>query len=253
MPSVRKGLSSFTIKLIAIAAMLIDHIAWAFVPSGTPAAIAMHIVGRLTAPVMCYFIAEGYYRTRNVYRYMFRLGITAVVSQIPFLMSEILTKPPVISGINGTILNPELFTPSFNVFYTLTLGLIALHIWKCEKNVILKILVIIGICYISIPGDWMCFSVLWILFFGIYRENRVGQLISYYCIAASTAITILVTNHSRGILLINNLWLIGLLFPPILFFSYNGERGNSTKFGKWLFYVFYPLHLFVIGVIKLYF
>ncbi|MBP3538263.1 MAG: conjugal transfer protein TraX, partial [Oscillospiraceae bacterium] len=68
----RKGiLNSNAIKLIAILAMTIDHIAWAAFPGYPKEALPldMHLVGRLTCPIMCYFIAEGYHYTRNVNKY----------------------------------------------------------------------------------------------------------------------------------------------------------------------------------------
>lgn len=253
MAKAEKGLSSDALKLIAAAAMLIDHIAWAFVPKETAAAVIMHTVGRLTAPIMCYFIAEGYYHTRNLYRYMARLGIFAVISQIPFLMSEVLSAPPLLIKNGELWFNPELFTPSFNVYFTLFLGLIALHIWKTEKHKPTKVFVIIGICYIALLGDWICFSVLWILFFGIYRDNAKMQIIFYYCIALCSALAVLIPKISGGEPLWYSVWLSGLIFPPLLFSCYNKKRGKSGTVGKWLFYCFYPLHLFVIGIIKLYF
>ena len=59
-------MSSNTLKIIAITAMLTDHIAWAFVPSRSLLGQLMHIIGRLTAPIMCFLIAEGYHHTSNV-------------------------------------------------------------------------------------------------------------------------------------------------------------------------------------------
>ena len=58
----KKGLTSNAIKLIAIAAMTIDHVAWWLFPGYPRAALPllMHIIGRLTCPIMCYFVAEGY-------------------------------------------------------------------------------------------------------------------------------------------------------------------------------------------------
>lgn len=47
------------IKYIVILAMLIDHIAWAFVPLASWQGQIMHMIGRLTGPTMAYFIAEG--------------------------------------------------------------------------------------------------------------------------------------------------------------------------------------------------
>jgi uncharacterized membrane protein len=53
------------LKYIAIVAMLIDHIAWAFVPTYTVLGEVMHFIGRLTGPVMAYFLAEGYIHTHD--------------------------------------------------------------------------------------------------------------------------------------------------------------------------------------------
>ena len=75
----QRGLSAHTLKIIAIIAMTIDHIAWAFVDACSAAGILMHLVGRLTAPIMCFFIAEGYAHTRNANRYALRLDRKSVV------------------------------------------------------------------------------------------------------------------------------------------------------------------------------
>lgn len=62
-PQKRKpGITSDLLKLIAIIAMTVDHIAWAFVPFGSIAGQLMHVIGRLTAPIMCFMVAEGYYK-----------------------------------------------------------------------------------------------------------------------------------------------------------------------------------------------
>lgn len=139
--------------------MLIDHIAWAFVPTGTILGQIMHIIGRITAPIMSYFIAEGFYHTSNLKRYGLRLGIFAIISHIPYYYF-----------INGQL--PISFTNGFqfkiqtSVIYTLFLGLVSLIIWNNEKiNKKLKITLIILICIVAIPGDWSFITVLWILFF----------------------------------------------------------------------------------------
>jgi len=63
----KQGLNANTIKGAAIAAMTIDHIAWVAFPGYAKGwlPLAMHILGRVTCPVMCYFIAEGYHHTRD--------------------------------------------------------------------------------------------------------------------------------------------------------------------------------------------
>ena len=76
------------LKYLVIAAMLIDHIAWAFVPTASLLGQVMHIIGRLTGPTMAYMLAEGYRYTRSVKKYAMRLGIFAVISWLPFSYFE---------------------------------------------------------------------------------------------------------------------------------------------------------------------
>ena len=104
------------LKYLVIAAMLIDHIAWAFVPTASLLGQAMHIVGRLTGPTMAYMLAEGYHYTRNVKKYALRLGIFAVISWLPFSYFE-----------RGCI------RPAFGVIYTLFLSLLAIWFWDKGK------------------------------------------------------------------------------------------------------------------------
>ena len=88
MPLTEKNpLSSNAIKLIAIAAMTVDHIAWAVFP-GYPKEflpLLMHIIGRITCPIMCYCIAEGYHYTRNIRKYTARLFVFALISHFCYI------------------------------------------------------------------------------------------------------------------------------------------------------------------------
>ena len=77
------------LKYLVIIAMLIDHIAWAFVPTASLLGQIMHIIGRLTGPTMAYMLADGYYYTRSVKKYACRLGIFALLSWIPFSYFEL--------------------------------------------------------------------------------------------------------------------------------------------------------------------
>ena len=86
----RRGLTGDALKLLAILAMTLDHIAWLLFP-GYPAQampLAMHIIGRLTCPIMCYFIAEGYHYTRNFRRYALRLFLLAIVSHFAYIYAS---------------------------------------------------------------------------------------------------------------------------------------------------------------------
>ena len=68
-----KKLNANQLKIIAIIAMLIDHVALSFLPSQTVLYQIMRAIGKITMPIMCYFIAEGYYKTSNIKKYLLRL------------------------------------------------------------------------------------------------------------------------------------------------------------------------------------
>ena len=82
----KKTLNANQIKLIAIIAMTIDHLTWAFFP-GTQAVwyvFCLHIIGRLTAPIMWFFIAEGCHYTHDKKQYVGRLFLFAVISHFAY-------------------------------------------------------------------------------------------------------------------------------------------------------------------------
>ena len=84
----RSGLDSNMLKLIARAAMTADHIAWLLFPGypTDPLPIILHIIGRLTCPIMCFFIAEGYHYTRNIKKYTARLILQTGTHLFRFIM-----------------------------------------------------------------------------------------------------------------------------------------------------------------------
>jgi len=86
----KKILDSNIIKLIAIVAMTLDHITWLIYPGypTEPLPIVLHIIGRLTCPIMCYFIAEGYHYTKNINKYTARLFAFAFISHFAYVFAS---------------------------------------------------------------------------------------------------------------------------------------------------------------------
>ena len=85
-----KCLNSNALKIVAIIAMTIDHLAWLIFPSYDTSflPVLMHIIGRITCPIMCFFIAEGYYHTKNLKKYILRLFIFALISHVPYMLQS---------------------------------------------------------------------------------------------------------------------------------------------------------------------
>lgn len=127
----RKGLNSNAIKLIAILAMTIDHIAWAAFPGYPRAALplAMHLIGRITCPVMCYFIAEGYHYTRDVNKYTARLFAFAVISHFAYIFAsnDFSGWRSFIPFSGGNVLNQT------SVMWSLAWGLVMLRAANSDK------------------------------------------------------------------------------------------------------------------------
>ena len=153
----KKYLSANVLKYIAIIAMTIDHIAWNFVDKMTPLGQCMHIIGRLTLPIMSFFIAEGYYKTSNIKKYITRLSIFAVISAFAYSFCSY--------GFDISNYN------NFGVIYTLLLGLISIIVWNADFELVFKYAIIIALCLISLFGDWPIFGILYCLTFAIYHNN----------------------------------------------------------------------------------
>lgn len=237
------GLSAYQLKMIAIIAMLIDHIAWAFVPTGTFLGQFMHMIGRITAPIMCYFIAEGFHHTRNVKRYALRLGIFALISHIPF--NYFMKGRLPFSSAHGF---PFDFQTS--VIYTLFLGLISLMVWESEKiGQRMKRVLIFLICMLASFGDWSFIAVLWILFFHIYRDKFKEQMRIFSLIVIPLIISPFLTLATGNKDWYKQIFQTGLLLAIPLLAQYNGEPGGG-KNSKWFFYIFYPLHLLLLGLMR---
>lgn len=240
-----RGLSANALKYIAVVAMLIDHIAWCFVNTYSVLGQVMHVIGRMAAPIMCFFIAEGYHHTRNVKRYLLRLGILAVISRVPFVFME--------TGQLFIYIHELGFQYFYmqSVIFTFFLGLLALVVIHSKKlNICIKALLLTIIFLLSFIGDWYFFAVVWIIIFDRHRGDIKKQLL-YFSISA-----IIMVSLCMLIMPINTmLFQYGVLLAMIPLCFYNGKRGGSEKFcmfNKWFFYVFYPLHMVILGIIKFY-
>lgn len=242
-----KILNSNQLKLIAIIAMTVDHIAWAMF-DGYPSALlplVMHIIGRLTCPIMCYFIAEGYHYTRNINKYTFRLFAFAFVSHFAYIFAsnDFVDFKSFIPFYYGNFLNQT------SVMWSLAWGLVMLRIADSKRiKSIYKVLLVILICIITLPSDWSCIAALCIMAVGTNRgdfRKQMSWMIFY--VALYSLVYFFAIDKAYGILQMG----VVLSIPVIA--MYNGKRGKNpkiNKFMKWFFYIFYPAHLFVIGLIN---
>ena len=118
------------------------------------------------------------------------------------------------------------------------------------KKDIAKIGLVILICIISFPGDWSCIASLCILAFGTNRGNFKKQMHWMIIYGAMYSIVYFFAIDK----VYGWIQMFVVLAIPILKI-YNGERGKNRAWNnlmKWLFYIYYPLHLFIIGFVKMF-
>lgn len=211
------GLNSFTLKWIAMATMLIDHVGAVLFPWH----MEFRIIGRLAFPIYCFLLVEGAVHTSNWKKYLGRLCLFAVISEIPFNLA--------VAG--------EVFSLEYqNVFFTLALGLMAVLAFRLQKN--RPVAFAAAACCIFaaelLQTDYGGGGVLLILLFYLLKEHVLAK-----CICFGAVIL---------------LWFGGVemfaLFSVVPILCYNGKKGPGGL--KYLFYVFYPAHLLVLYFLSLY-
>ena len=234
----RLGLSGNALKLIAIIAMTVDHLAWmgieTYSQAETPLLIFLHVIGRLTAPIMLFFVAEGYSHTRNFRKYLGRMVQLSVISHFAFCY------------FNGSGFNPftNLIFNATSIAWPLTWGLILLKVWNTEQwGVPLKVLITLIGCVLTCTSDWSFAAPLAILMMGRSKGYFHKQMLWLMFFASLYAVAFFIVNsHVYGIVH------LACWFTVPLLSLYNGQRGNCRWLGKF-FYWYYPVHMALIGII----
>ena len=226
----RRILSGSVLKLIAVITMLIDHTGYVFYafpafrePLFTALGETVTIyfilrkIGRLAFPIYCFLIGEGLIHTRNPIKYLLRLLIFAILSEIPFNLM-----------VSGQLLCPE----HQNVFFTLLLGALSVYIYRSARHNLLKIALMLAVLGIStvLEADYGAPGVVVILLIYALRGHTLVQAIAGYPL------------FSGGIYAV-------AAFIPI--HMYNGQRGFiKHPVLKYAFYLFYPAHMLLLVAIK---
>ena len=235
-----KFMSSNILKTLAMIFMLLDHL-WATIIPGNQ---WMTNIGRLAFPIFAFLVVEGFIYTSDLKKYLKRLFVFALISEIPF---------------NLIYTGSWIFPIHQNVMFTLLLGLLCINeIYKIKNNKEIKsrfksILIIIVLLLISIIGfvDYGLTGVLTIIVFYLFRNFKcawIGQFVSlillYIIIFKGQSVVLNIFDfeyylplQSIGILSLIPIWL------------YNGERGIKSKKLQYMFYWFYPVHMLVIYLI----
>lgn len=223
-------MTSTSLKIIACLTMLIDHVGAVFYPD----IIILRVIGRIAFPIFSFLIAEGFYHTKSVNNYLTRLIIFAFISEIPYDLA-----------FNDCILFHTDF--DLNVFFTLVFALLVIIIYdktkETHKYIGVIALVTISIIAELINTDYGLFGVLIVFGFYYFRNDIIKQSICY------TAITIVMVIGTWQYYQVFHFIIFIQLFSILSFtfiYLYNGKKGMNIKY---LFYVFYPGHLLMLGLL----
>lgn len=233
-----RALNGNQLKIIAMTAMTTDHVISVLYPDYPTDwwIVLLHIVGRLAAPIFWFFIAEGYFYTHSWKKYAIRLFIFAVISHFAYNFAF---------GIPFIPFKTSIFNQT-SVIWSLFWGLIALVLMDNAKlKQWQKTLIISGIAIITFCSDWSCIAVLAIMHIGENRGNFKKQMAGMMlCVSMYAIVYAVFINPLYG-----TIQMFTALTIPLLKL-YNGKRGK-WKGMKHLFYLYYPLHLIICGIIRI--
>ena len=226
----KNGISGSALKWIAALTMFIDHCTAVLVEAGWIAGfravsyneyLVLRGIGRLAFPIYCFLLAEGLLHTRNVKKYLLRMGLFALISELPFDLA----------------LHRTFFTPKYqNVFFTLFFGLLALSLWQwlTQKKGFraLGLLLIAALAWLAelcrTDYGWQGVAVISLMY--LLRELPVPRDLGM--------LAVLFTSSTLEL----------AAFPDVVLFRlYNGQRGRQRKY---FFYLFYPAHLLILAGIR---
>lgn len=223
------GLTANRLKWIAVIAMAAQHSAILFLSHGSALYDLLFAAGKVTAPVMCFFIAEGYCHTRSREKYLGRLLLGALLSHVPHALA-----------FGFSVWE---FWRVTSVMWSLFLGLLALMVWERKDWPLpVRTAAVLLCCMLSYPGNWNAAAVLWVLAFGVFRGR--GRAVW----AAFAAVSCI---HFAESFLIPSptdpLYLRFFVFMAVpLLMQYNGQLGRKCAWIQWGYYLFYPLHFLIL-------
>ena len=215
-------LNATALKIIAAVIMVIDHTGYMFFPK----LIWIRKIGRLAFPIFAFFIAEGFFYTKDRRRYLLRMLLFAFISELPFDLAFF----------------GKWYWKYQNVMFSFALAILALMIFeKCRANgtwwgraLGLAGIALCAVASVLLNTDYSYYAVVLVAVFYIFRS--AGRLCSN-----CAGLLFQVIDHPHDV----QTWSI-LSFIPLML--YNGQKGPGLK---WFFYLFYPGHLLVMYAIRM--
>lgn len=240
----RPETTSMSLHLMAMALMLCDHL-WGTVIPGND---WLTCIGRIAFPIFAFLLVEGYFHTRNLKKYTFRLLLFAVLSEIPFNLA-----------MGSSILYPV----HQNVLWSFLISICLVHWNEKAKNtgktwlrVLVGLATILIACISGLIAmvDYYHAGILTVLVFYFFRQRKWWSFIAQFVCLWYINIEMLggfayeIQIGEQVCCFVRQGFALLALIPIWL---YRGRQGYHSKALQWICYAFYPLHLLILGILKL--
>lgn len=223
----------FALKLIAVFFMIVDHIKYALPSCYNEFTLYW---GRISFPIFAFCAVQGYVHTRDLKKYIIRLLVFGMISEIPYLLFNSL---PTLNLIN------------LNIMFELVFGLLAIKVYDYydkEKEKGLFLVLIVSLIAEIAKADYGVFGVLLMFSFYVFRDSKWKTLLASLAVVSGKYLyRILILEVGFKEYPIKN-WICTLI-PLFLVVFYNGKKGPGLK---WLFYIVYPVHFLILWAISPY-
>ena len=230
MSSVKKYqiLDGTILKTIAMISMVFDHVGDLFFPD----IMWPRMIGRLAMPLFSFCIAEGYAHTKDKTKYLCRLGIFALISEIPF---DLAFEGRLGLGHQNIMLTFFLAVAALMLFDRIRGGKTAEGERGPVGKTVLGALAVVGIAVLALllRADYTVFAVIAVFLFYVLRQQHP-------LLRSGVGVAFLALTRTMGYYVAT-----GFSFIPLAL--YNGQRGKGLK---WLFYIFYPGHLLLLAAVR---
>ena len=223
-----KGISQEALKAIACVTILLDHIGAMFVPTG----YTLRIIGRIAFPIFCFLLAEGAHYTSNPKRYALRLAAGMLLSEIPFDLA----------------FRERLTWQSQSVMVTLLLGFLTVEAIQATSHNLLKLLAVaagFGLAEFA-HTDYGGSGVLLVVLFSQSRGKWWLQTVFVAVFACRLIYSGAVSVFGHRVPI--EAFAVLAMIPIGL---YSGKKCSSSRAIQWAFYLFYPVHLAVLMLIRM--
>ena len=237
-------ITSLSLHIIAMICMLCDHLWGTIIPGND----WLTCIGRIAFPIFAFLLVEGYFHTKDLRKYVYRLLLVAVLSEIPFDLA----------------MGSRVFYPVHqNVLWSFLISMGLLHLnekakatHKLWKRILIGILTVLlgSVIGIITMVDYYHAGILMVLVFYFFRQRKwwsyIGQFVCLWYINMEIlggfgyefqfwGQTFFFTRQGLALLALIPIWF------------YRGKQGYHSKMAQYACYAFYPLHLLVLWLIKL--